>query len=326
MIKMKLKKIVTIGFLFCLMCAMTGCKSNVSDVTIYMNGETPEAKFKSYLTSDHIITDGSADINDFYNSYVFDNKTYYRGKNCDEYDFENKNVKFMDGEVLKVNLKELTRGENKKPNILDHKIIVKMNGPVIETNGVIGEDNSTVIFNNPENLDEVYAYTEIGKEELNKAPVLGIKNKKKYYTSDNLPEFEIEGKYVNNKSKKLKFYINNNNKKGVSSKAIHLTNFKLGLNKIYVVNEYGIKSNVVEFNYDKVECSVNKYRDKLIIKTYSGLKSLKTNCGKTKIKIKKLKHKGNKYYVPINLVKHDIIVTTKSGVKDNFMVTKRVAN
>ena len=324
MIKMKLKKIVTIGFLFCLMCAMTGCKGNVSDVTIYMNGGTPEAKFKSYLTSDQIITDGSANINYFYDSYVFDNKTYYRSKNCDEYDFENQNVKFMDGEVLKISLKELTK-RNKKPNILDHKIIVKMNGPVIETNGVIGEDNSTVIFNNPENLDEVYAYTEIGKEELNKAPVLSIKNKKKYYTSDNRPEFEIEGKYVNNKSKKLKFYFNNN-KEGVSSKAIYLADFKLGLNKIYVVNEYGVKSNVVEFNYDKVECSVNKYRDKLIIKTYSGLKSLKTNGGKTKINIKKLKHKGNKYYVPINLIKRNVIVTTKSGIKDKYMVTKRVAN
>lgn len=323
---MKMKKIVTLCLLLGTMFAMTGC--NATDVVIYMgeDGE-PTAQCKEFYDDSQIRTNDKSEeerkniLNEFYNQYNFDGVNYYRNKNKSEDDYRiiKNSFNYMSGEVLKVKepYKYInSRIRDGKVNILDHKITVKMNGPIVETNGIIDSQNpNIVVFDNIENLSEAYAYTEIGKKEINEKPTISLKEKKKYYIDT--PEFVINtGKYTNPNS--YETFINGK-KISLEYNYNFLKYVKDGKNSIYIVNEYGLKSDTIEFKFDRLKIKKVGYM-LITIQTKAGLKSLKTNNGKKKINIKKLKHKGDKYYVSVFKIKKNLDIVTKSGIKERHEI------
>lgn len=323
---MKMKKIVTLCLLLGTMFAMTGC--NATDVVINMGEDgKPTAQCKEFYEDSQIRTNNKSEeerkniLNEFYNQYNFDGVTYYRDKIQpeDELRIVKSDFDYMTGDVLRVKepykyMQSYMKMTNGHINILDHKITVKMNGPVVETNGIIDSQNpNIVVFDNIESLSEAYAYTEIGKKEINEKPTISLKEKKKYYIDT--PEFVINtGKYTN---PNLYETFINGKKISLEYNYNFLKYVKDGKNSIYIVNEYGLKSDTIEFKFDRLKIKKVGYM-LFTIQTKAGLKSLKTNNGKKKINIKKLKHKGDKYYISGFKIEKNLDIVTKSGIKERY--------
>lgn len=314
----------------------TGCSGK--DATIYMDGETPKYKYEKFVG----VREDSPNIEEHYNVYEIDGEKYYSHKSENQYvikdEIPSKVDVVMNGETFYLSNVQITQKlkMNAGLNIVDKQIKVIMNGPVVETNGQVDPSNPNIaIFEFPSSLNTAYAYTQKAKDEEKKEiemlPIISGVKDGKWYSYNKMPKIKLEN--PSKASKEYYLYINGCKVETYDKeKTITLGEFfeyqRVGKNKIYLINDLGVKSEVINIKYDYpmfITRKVSFFRispsfDRICAKdiefyTRSGIKSIK--IGKKNINVKKVKKakKKYRYKIPAKYIKEGktLKIKTKSG-------------
>ncbi|MDD6069334.1 MAG: hypothetical protein PUC12_00770 [Clostridiales bacterium] len=302
-----IKKIMIAVLLLLGTLGLTGCTTN--DITIISENGRVKINYQDLYTKEEIEKNGST-LEELmkYNCYKevdTGNGIYYVSNSCPYagYWISGLSRRYIISDTMfKLDRKDveqiLKRHKSKAICVLTNNTVrVTMPSPIVDTNGQIDpNDNKTVIYNNYQNFDIFYAYTQEGKVLLDIAPTIEIPNKK--------------GGYINRED------ISKINVKCPSG----IKSIKINNTEIYGDNIYDINLN--ETYYDCVQgpntIEVTGENDKTVSKTFryddeapdvmlrgfydlrilefkdedSGIQSLKIN-GKN-INLKK-KYKNKKY-------------------------------
>ena len=302
-----MKRIMLAVFLVIGVFGLTGCTTN--DITIISENGRVKINYQDLYTKEEIEKNGSTleelmkyncykEVDTGNGIYYVPNSSSYQGRRI-----SGLNKRYIISDTMfKLDKKDVERIMNSYGKKMDcilpnNTVRVTMSGPIVDTNGQIDpNDNKTVIYNNYQNFDIFYAYTQEGKALLDIAPTIEIPNKK--------------GGYINRED------ISKINVKCPSG----IKSIKINNTEIYGDNIYDINLN--ETYYDCVQgpntIEVTGENDKTVSKTFryddeapdvmlrgfydlrilefkdedSGIQSLKIN-GKN-INLKK-KYKNKKY-------------------------------
>ena len=335
-----IKKVIIAAFLLLGTLGLTGCTTN--DITIISENGRVKINYQDLYTKEEIEKNGSTleelmkyncykEVDTGNGIYYVPNSSSYQGRRI-----SGLNKRYIISDTMfkldKKDVERIMKSHGMKMDCIlpNNTVRVTMSGPVVDTNGQIDpNDNKTVIYNNYQNFDIFYAYTQEGKALLDIAPTIEIPNEKGgYVNSTDISQFNVK---CPSGIKSIKI-----NDTEIYDNYSYDNKYDINLNEIYYSCAQGTNTIEVTGENDKTVSKTFLYDDEAPDATLkgitffgvlvssrvefedvdSGIQSLKINGKKINLK-KKYKNKKYKYeYKPP-------VKTSKKGKKKSKKVDKK---